>query len=279
MTIWKSLRAACAASALVIAPLGHAAQAQEVAASDTRSKIVGGIPAPQGLLAWQVSMFRVADGHFCGGSLIAENWVLTAAHCVFREQANAPTFRVLLGTNDLLMGGVVRDVERIIVHDAYKPQLTGEANDIALLQLAPLAPGQGRSLSPIKTISPFATPNSSAREVTGNVVVSGFGLTEESGQSSAKLLMAEIPIVANTACNAPESYDGAILDTMLCAGKPGVDSCQGDSGGPLVMGNRTRGYALVGVVSWGDGCARPQKYGVYTRVASYEDWIRKNAGL
>jgi len=111
--------------------------------------------------------------------------------------------------------------------------------------------------------------------------VSGFGRTSESAtRGSVRLLMAEIDVVANDVCNGPGVYDGAITSGMMCAGQlqPNeagkiVDACQGDSGGPLVKGVRDGNPVLVGVVSWGRGCARPNSPGVYTRVSSYYSWI------
>ena len=89
------------------------------------------------------------------------------------------------------------------------------------------------------------------------------------------LLVANVPYVKQEDCNSPAAYNGKIADTMICAGEKdgGVDSCQGDSGGPLVSREST-GPVLVGVVAFGDGCARKLKYGIYTRVSRYRDWIR-----
>jgi secreted trypsin-like serine protease len=104
--------------------------------------------------------------------------------------------------------------------------------------------------------------------------VTGWGVVEENGETSGELLKARVPYVENATCNQPRSYDGAIRPGMMCAGfrEGGIDSCQGDSGGPLVW-RSLDGPVLVGVVSFGDGCARKLKYGVYTRVAEYRSWI------
>jgi secreted trypsin-like serine protease len=104
--------------------------------------------------------------------------------------------------------------------------------------------------------------------------ITGWGATSEGGQSSRVLLKASVPYAPNDACNAPAVYNGAIRQGMMCAGRPdgGVDSCQGDSGGPLVW-RSPDGPVLVGVVSWGEGCARKLRYGVYARVADYRGWI------
>jgi secreted trypsin-like serine protease len=102
--------------------------------------------------------------------------------------------------------------------------------------------------------------------------VTGWGRIKEGGAPAHRLLIAPVPYVANDVCNRPESYHGTIKPSMLCAGGKGKDACQGDSGGPLVL--RTEdGPILIGVVSFGDGCARALKYGVYTRVSSFRSWI------
>jgi secreted trypsin-like serine protease len=234
----------------------------------SHSKVINGIPVPAGMLPYQVSLFRALDGHFCGGSLIDPQWVLTAAHCIM--WMNVPTgFKVLAGTNNLVTGGQVLDVAQVYVHPQYDENT--HTNDLALVRLFPSVIRAGAK---IRTISPFAYPLAASRQLSGNAIVSGFGSTEEGGGASPILMMANVPVVSNATCNAPSSYHGEIADSMICAGGNAKDSCQGDSGGPLVMGDPQRGYALIGVVSFGEGCARPMKYGVYTRVASFADWIR-----
>ncbi len=101
--------------------------------------------------------------------------------------------------------------------------------------------------------------------------VTGWGTTSEGGKSSHALIIVSVPYVEQDVCN--NSYGGAIKGSMLCAGKKGSDSCQGDSGGPLVLKSAN---GPVGVVSFGEGCGRENKYGVYTRVSSYQRWIQDN---
>lgn len=237
-------------------------------AGRTNRKIVNGVPVPPGLMPYQVSLFRVQGGHFCGGTLIDPRWVLTAAHCIAWMEDQV-SFRVLAGTNHLLSGGQVLEIENVIVHPQYNANTS--ANDIALVRLAPQ---EVRMSTNLRALSPFELTPTTSRQLVGPALVSGYGATSEGAGGSAQLLMAEVPVVDNQTCNAPESYNGDIIDSMICAGGNEKDSCQGDSGGPLVAGDPRRGFTLIGVVSFGEGCARPMKYGVYTRVASYMDWMR-----
>lgn len=228
-----------------------------------RGKIINGTPAASGQFPFQVSMFTAAGGHFCGGSLIQDNWVLTAAHCVRPEQGN--TYRVLVGTNDLLRGGGVREVEAVVAHPGYGQN--GLADDIALLKLTP-AVASSRSLGPVRPVA----LDQGQRQDTGSAYVTGFGITENN-EISHRLLVADVPVMTNEACNAG-GYAGRITPGMMCAGNNDKDSCQGDSGGPLVVGSPNN-YRQIGVVSWGEGCNEAGKPGVYTRVASYLDWIQQ----
>lgn len=250
-----------------------------------RARIVGGIEAPEGTLPWQVSLFSAAFGHFCGGTILGDTWVITAAHCLTNQDLRQPQFRVLEGTTSLLAGGRIREVVRVIRHEAYDNRT--KANDIALLQLAPVATemrAADRSANGNLLIAPLALDRSTARQ-TGQVrgTVSGFGLTQEDASISARLMMVDVPVIDTTTCNGPALYNGAILPGMMCAGKLApdsegdiVDSCQGDSGGPLVQGVGTNAPRLIGVVSWGEGCARPNRPGVYTQVAYFSAWISAN---
>ena len=138
-------------------------------------------------------------------------------------------------------------------------------NDLALVKLSggvagdiiPLAQG-GEALPPCQMLE-----------------VTGWGaIKEEDEYDNGILQKAEVPLVDNATCNAKDAYDGAIKPGMMCAGyrEGGIDPCQGDSGGPLVLRGKD-GPVLVGVVSWGEGCARKLRYGVYTRVDAYSGWI------
>ncbi|MDR4484420.1 MAG: serine protease [Nitrospirales bacterium] len=189
---------------------------------------------------------------FCGGSLVRSNFVVTAAHC--SDFITADQVQVLTGTRNLDGTGERRDVVSIKVHPSWNPNTFD--NDVAVWQLATNATGI--------TLATLATEDG---PVGSNVLVTGWGETQ-AGPPPIQLQKVEVPLASKANCNDENSYNGAITDTMLCAGldQGGKDACQGDSGGPLTRGpNNT---VLTGIVSWGEGCALPDKFGVYARVSN-----------
>lgn len=236
--------------------------------------IVGGQPAEPGEWPWQV-MVR-PGGYLCGGTLIATNWVVTAAHCVYDAEGDlfAPgDVTVVLGEHDRMEyegNEQVHSVAQIIAHEAYDSW--SNDSDIALLRLTNAATLN----SAVQTIPLFTNPADNGLADAGDMAtVTGWGTTEEGGSAAAVLMEVSLPIVTNATCN--RSY-GIITDNMICAGyeSGGKDSCQGDSGGPLVVPDNNGGWRLTGVVSFGAGCARANYYGVYTRVSRYVQWIQSH---
>lgn len=232
------------------------------------TKIVGGDTAVTGSWPWQVSI-QYGGSHFCGGSLINSNWILSAAHCFQSSQTSTPGgLTISLGKQSLQTSEsnsqTVR-VSQIINHPSYSSST--HDNDIALLELT-------SSVTFSDYIQPVCLAAAGSTLGAGTLVwVTGWG-DISSGVSlpdPGNLQEVEMPIVSNTKCSA--SY-GSITSNMICAGlsQGGKDSCQGDSGGPLVIKQST-GWTQAGVVSFGYGCAEPGFPGVYARVSEYQDWI------
>lgn len=244
----------------ILLSLGFAA----VVNAGPNAKIVGGEDAKAGEFPWIVSL--QSSSHFCGGSLIAPNWVLTAAHCV----SGGSVSKIVVGlyNQKQTSGSEVFRSARIVSHPQYNRSTSDY--DFALIKL------DGNSTFKPVAINDVEISIPTAADATPIVsTTAGWGYTKESGWKISDILQkVDVPLVSQEECN--KSYSGEITDRMICAGlkQGGKDSCQGDSGGPLLVQDNAKGeVVLAGVVSWGEGCARPNKYGVYSKVNSVSDWI------
>ncbi|KAJ7990000.1 hypothetical protein DPEC_G00310310 [Dallia pectoralis] len=246
---------------------GHA-QLNVCGNAPLNTKIVGGQNASPGSWPWQVSL-QNANGHFCGGSLINNGWVLTAAHCF---PSSDPTgLLVYLGRqsqHSINVNEVSSSVTKIIVHPSYNSATND--NDVCLLQLS-------STVTFTDYIQPVCLAAAGSTFYTDTITwVTGWGdisvgvpLT-----SPGTLQEVSVPVVGNRECTCLYAGTHTITNNMLCAGllAGGKDSCQGDSGGPMVS-KQGQVWIQDGVVSFGEGCAQPNSPGVYARVSQYEDWI------
>lgn len=277
-------------------PIGYLPAAKEAAADIPAdpSRILNGDVAAEGAWPWQVGLIirgapSVFDGQFCGGSLIAGTWVLTAAHCVYDEAdfeltpVPAEDIQILVGTNYLEEDDAeLIDAVAIYAHSGYDPFAID--NDIALVRLAhpPTDPDTGAirlpSLAAEEGLAGAGTP----------AIVIGWGRLQD-GRFPIDLRQVQIGLYDRAECNqmvsGPEKpgvvVQGDITDNMICSGvtEGGRGSCNGDSGGPLMVALDDGSYVQVGIVSWGytadnaAGCSLEAEFSAYTRVARYQDWI------
>ncbi|XP_016994642.2 trypsin alpha-like [Drosophila takahashii] len=224
-------------------------------------RIVGGSATTISSFPWQISLQR-SGSHSCGGSIYSSNIIVTAAHCL--QSVSTSVLQVRAGSTYWSSGGTVAKVAAFRNHEGYNANTM--VNDIAVIRLS-----SSLSLSStIKTIS-LASSNPANGAAAS---VSGWG-TESSGSSSipTQLRYVDVKIVSRDLCaSSTYGYGSSIRSTMICAYSANKDACQGDSGGPLVSGGQ-----LVGVVSWGYGCAYANYPGVYSDVADLRSWVISTA--
>lgn len=233
----------------------------------------GKTPAQKGAQPWMVGLVEsdtanAFEGHFCGGSLIAPEWVLTAAHCL--EGVEAGDVDVVIGRYQLSNS---KEGERITaaelaIHTGYPDTRDGEDNDIALIRLS----------RPATKGTPIALVNAANEYVDDAGVLArltGWGVLSEHSDDAQDILQGvDVPVVTQAACKAV--YGKELLPDALCAGLEdgGADGCYGDSGGALFSHDRNGNPIQIGIVSWGDECGAEGNYGVYARMTEYDSWVK-----
>lgn len=247
---------------------------QDEGSAKKKPRIVGGIEASSTDWPWVAGIVYSGvssnyNAQFCGGTVIHPYWVATAAHCVSKKYGDRNLeprdIKILVGAHDLGSGEGRRiEVKRIVIHPSYDS--ARYVNDIALIEL--------QEPAGVETLPIYEGSDDLAGI---NAVAIGWGsMSSDRNRPSypEKRQQVTLPIADQWQCGA--TYGNLVKNTMLCAGLPegGKDACQGDSGGPLAFQNESA-WKLAGITSWGVGCAQPGKYGVYTRVSSYRDFIRE----
>ncbi|XP_056343653.1 enteropeptidase isoform X2 [Oenanthe melanoleuca] len=242
---------------------------KHLATQNSGTRIVGGSDARREAWPWIVSL------HFnfqpvCGASLVSDEWLVTAAHCVYGRHLRPSLWQAVLGLydqSDLAEPPAARhNIDRIIMNPHYMKQT--KDSDIALMHLQ-------HKVQYTDYIQPICLPEKNQQFLPGiNCSIAGWGGISSEGPTSNVLQEAEVPLLSNEKCQQwMPKYN--ITENMLCAGYDmgGIDSCQGDSGGPLTSEDGDKWF-LVGVTSFGEGCALPQRPGVYVRVTMFVDWIK-----
>ncbi|XP_043928575.1 coagulation factor X [Protopterus annectens] len=235
-------------------------------------RIVGGTVCPIGECPWQAVLVDPENQAFCGGTILNSKFILTAAHCMNQTKS----FKVIVGDNDRdkkEASESEHNVEQVILHQNFL--LKTYDNDIAVVKLE-----DEIKFNP--QVIPVCLPNKDFSENVlmkqENAVISGFGRIHERGLQSTKLRKLHVPYIERTKCVESSSFH--VTQNMFCAGYETEvkDACQGDSGGPHVTAFNGIHF-ITGIVSWGEGCAREGKYGIYTKVSKYLPWIRRTLKL
>ncbi|XP_006139007.2 coagulation factor X [Pelodiscus sinensis] len=231
-------------------------------------RIVGGKDCLPGECPWQALLLNEKEEGFCGGTILNQFFILTAAHCINQSKI----IKVIVGEVDREKEEnteMIYAAEKVMVHGRFVSATYDY--DIALIKLR-------EPIKFSKYVIPACLPDVDfANEIlmtqkSGRV--SGFGRLFEQGRMSNKLQVLEVPYIDRNSCKQSSTF--MITENMFCAGYDNVtkDACQGDSGGPHVTKYKDT-YFVTGIVSWGEGCARKGKYGVYTKVSKLEGWVRK----
>ncbi|MGE7388295.1 serine protease [Streptomyces sp. NPDC004126] len=252
-TLGRIVKRSLAVGAVALA----AVSLQPAGASASPTPVVGGTRAAQGEFPFMV---RLSMG--CGGALYTQQIVLTAAHCV-SGSGNNTSITATAGVVDLQSSSAIK-VKSTKVLQA--PGYNGQGKDWALIKLA-----QPINLPTLKIADTKAYDN-------GTFTVAGWGAAREGGSQQRYLLKAQVPFVSDASCQS--SYGSELVPAEeICAGLPqgGVDTCQGDSGGPMFRRDNNNAWIQVGIVSWGQGCARPNYPGVYTEVSTFAAAIKSAA--
>ncbi|XP_072325572.1 acrosin-like [Scyliorhinus torazame] len=245
----------------------------------SQSRIVGGRDAVEGAWPWQVSL-QVTNkhAHVCGATIISQWWLLSAAHCFPSTGGfnNKDQWKAVMGLRDLSRPAkwtISRKIDALILHENYHEV----QDDVAVLKV-----DKAINFGDYIRVACLPKPGKFHIEKWSHCHVTGWGLMEQNGAPARILQEAGVKLIPLETCQQHNWYGGLVNDHMICAGFAGggIDACQGDSGGPLSCQLKgTDRFFVVGVVSWGKGCAERFKPGVYTSTNTYGEWIEKKTGI
>ncbi|XP_030017471.1 hepatocyte growth factor activator isoform X2 [Sphaeramia orbicularis] len=239
--------------------------------SIARGRILGGNSALPGTHPWIAAIY-IGRSDFCAGTLVSSCWVVSAAHCFFRNPLKSQ-IRVVFGQQRFNVTGPntrVFGVEQYVFpkqFSVFNPTL----HDIVLIKLKKQ---DGRCVRKTPFIRPICLPDKGMTFPDGYCcTISGWGHLHEKAERYSSLQEAVVKLINQEKCREPQVYGNHVTSDMICAGLNGcADACQGDSGGPLACARNDVSF-LYGIISWGEGCGHTKKPGVYTRVVNYIDWI------
>ncbi|KAM5277920.1 enteropeptidase isoform 1-T1 [Hipposideros larvatus] len=259
----------CLQDSLILLQCNHKPCGKKLVASKVSPKIVGGNNAKEGAWPWLAALYY--NGKLlCGASLVSNNWLVSAAHCVYGRHLEPSKWKAILGlhmTSNLTSPQVViRVIDQIVINPHYNKRR--KDNDIAMMRLE-------LEVTYTDYIQPICLPEESQLFPPGRICsIAGWGRLVHQGPTPNILQEAHVPLVSNEKCQR-QMPEYNITENMVCAGyeEGGIDSCQGDSGGPLMCQENNRWF-LTGVTSFGYQCARPNRPGVYARVPRFTEWIQ-----
>jgi len=244
------------------------------------TRIVGGEVTDVNEYPWQAGLVSKGSSFvWCGGSLVNSRWVLTAAHCTI--DAKASKIQVLLGEHDYNSDGETDTLRMGVMTIKNHPDYDGQKYDYDFSMLKLKSEVDFCSYPHIRPIC--LPPDTSDNYAGDKAITTGWGTTSSGGSVSNELREVTLDVITNNQCKNNFAYSSSMITSqMLCANVDGggKDACQGDSGGPLVTSKGGSGvtagenYLLIGVVSWGYGCAQAEAPGVYARVTSQLTWIQ-----
>ncbi|XP_074066503.1 enteropeptidase [Macrotis lagotis] len=252
----------------------HKSCGKQLVVQETNHKIAGGNNAKEGAWPWMVSLY-FNEHPLCGASLISNEWLVSAAHCVYGRNLITSQWKAVLGLHTTLnltnSQTVIQLIDQIIINPHYNKRT--KDNDIALMHLE-------FKVNYTDYIQPICLPEAIQVFPQGmKCFIAGWGSLIYQGPTPSILQEAQIPLISNEKCQ-QQMLEYNITENMICAGydKGGIDSCKGDSGGPLMCQENNKWF-LTGVTSFGYQCALPNRPGVYVRVPKFVEWIKSFTAL